>query len=70
MNPNGWGSRRSWRATISIVSHIAEGSGRKTDRDQARFFQIARGSCLRGRVPASALAGCWLSKSRRMGNPR
>ena len=32
------------RATISIVSIIAEGSGRKTDRDQARFFQIARGS--------------------------
>jgi four helix bundle protein len=32
------------RASVSIVSNIAEGSGRKSDRDQARFFQIARGS--------------------------
>jgi four helix bundle protein len=32
------------RATISIVSNIAEGSGRRTNRDQGRFLQIARGS--------------------------
>jgi four helix bundle protein len=32
------------RATISIVSNIAEGSGRKSNRDQARFLQMARGS--------------------------
>jgi four helix bundle protein len=32
------------RASISILSNIAEGSGRQTDREQVRFFRIARGS--------------------------
>jgi len=32
------------RATLSIVSNIAEGSGRQGDREQVRFLRIARGS--------------------------
>src|SRR5215211_4008557 len=32
------------RAATSIVSNIAEGSGRHTSRDEVRFFRIARAS--------------------------
>ncbi len=32
------------RAATSIVSNIAEGSGRHSVRDEIRFFRIARGS--------------------------
>jgi four helix bundle protein len=32
------------RASVSIVLNLAEGAGRRTPRDKAHFFTIARGS--------------------------
>lgn len=32
------------RASLSIPSNIAEGSGRKTQRDSANFYSISKGS--------------------------
>ena len=34
------------RAAISIVSNLAEGSGRQSSKDQAHFSQIAYGSSI------------------------
>jgi four helix bundle protein len=33
------------RAAVSIGSNLAEGAGRNSDRDFARFVRIAEGSC-------------------------
>ena len=34
------------RASLSIVSNIAEGSGRGTDPEHKHFLHIAKGSCM------------------------
>ena len=36
------------RASTSIPLNIAEGNGKFSERDRARFFEIARGSALEG----------------------
>ena len=46
------------RATASIVLNISEGDGKSSLRDQARFFEIARGSCREARA-ALKLAAIW-----------
>ena len=33
------------RSTTSVVLNIAEGSGKSSDKDMSRFFDIAIGSC-------------------------
>ncbi len=33
------------RAAVSVTSNIAEGFGRRTSKDKARFYTFARGSC-------------------------
>lgn len=33
------------RAAISVTSNIAEGFGRRSSRDKAKFYRYARGSC-------------------------
>jgi four helix bundle protein len=45
--PNGTASRNQLdRAATPICLNIAEGAGRFTSKDQARFYSIARGSAL------------------------
>jgi len=34
------------RATLSVVLNLAEGAGRRSRRDKARFYTIARGSAM------------------------
>ncbi|MBI3073995.1 MAG: four helix bundle protein [Deltaproteobacteria bacterium] len=46
------------RAVASCVLNISEGDGKSSLRDQARFFEIARGSCREARA-ALKLAATW-----------
>ena len=46
------------RATASVVLNTSEGDGKSSLRDQARFFEIARGSCRESRA-ALRLAAIW-----------
>ncbi|MBI3072931.1 MAG: four helix bundle protein [Deltaproteobacteria bacterium] len=46
------------RAMASCVLNISEGNGKSSLRDQARFFEIARGSCREARA-ALRLAAMW-----------
>ena len=48
------------RAAVSIVSNIAEGAGRVTDRDVAKFLVIARASAgeLGAQLAIAADCGC------------
>ena len=46
------------RAAASTVLNIAEGDGKSSLRDQARFFEIARGSCREAHA-ALRLASVW-----------
>ena len=46
------------RATASVILNISEGDGKSSLRDQARYFEIARGSCREARA-ALRLAAVW-----------
>jgi four helix bundle protein len=48
------------RAAVSIVSNLAEGAGRATDRDIARFLVIERGSAaeLEAQLAIASDCGC------------
>ncbi|MBI3071529.1 MAG: four helix bundle protein [Deltaproteobacteria bacterium] len=46
------------RAVASVVLNISEGDGKSSLRDQARYFEIARGSCREARA-ALKLAAIW-----------
>ncbi|MBI3074341.1 MAG: four helix bundle protein [Deltaproteobacteria bacterium] len=46
------------RAVASCVLNISEGDGKSSLRDQARYFEIARGSCREARA-ALRLAAMW-----------
>jgi four helix bundle protein len=46
------------RAVASVVLNISEGDGKSSLKDQARFFEIARGSCREARA-AMQLAATW-----------
>ncbi|MBI3072287.1 MAG: four helix bundle protein [Deltaproteobacteria bacterium] len=46
------------RAVASCVLNISEGDGKSSLRDQARYFEIARGSCREARA-ALKLAAIW-----------
>ena len=46
------------RATAAVILNLAEGDGKSSLRDQARFFEIARGSCRECRA-ALRLAAIW-----------
>jgi four helix bundle protein len=47
------------RAAISVVSNIAEGSGRRSDLERKRFYEIARSSAIEidAQLEASVLLG-------------
>ena len=46
------------RAVASTILNVSEGDGKSSLRDQARFFEIARGSCREARA-ALKLAAIW-----------
>ena len=49
-------ARDQWlRASQSIPLNIAEGNGKTADADRRRYFEIARGSALRKRIPGAGI---------------